>query len=123
MNTRRHEDTREIPRSWLAARLRLLARAEPPAGLRDKLIAAAGPTAAGKTDKVAGAWWPKAARYVAVAAGVLVVASVVLRFVTPNGRAPVPIADINDRPSLTATADHNSLLPRDINVCDNNAVP
>jgi len=123
MNTRRHGDTREIPRSWLEAQLRLLARAEPPGGLRDKLLAAAGPVAAGKRGKPAAARWPKAARYLAVAAGVIVVASALLQFVTPKGRASGPIADINDRPGLTATADHNSLLPRDINVCDNNAVP
>ena len=66
---------------------------------------------------------PRAASYVAVAAAVIVVASVLLQFATPTGPTPQSIVDINDRLSSAAMANHDNLRPLDINVCDSNAIP
>ena len=95
----------------------------PAAQLRDKLVAAVPLGATRPTSKTVVPPWPRALRYVGVAAAIVVVAAVVVQILTPLSGPPRLIADINDRSGAAALVDHNNPLPRDINVCDNNAVP
>lgn len=67
--------------------------------------------------------WFRALRYAAVAAALIVAASVLVQRYTPLGGAPRIIADINDRSGRLDLIDQNRPRPRDINVSDNNAVP
>lgn len=123
MNDRRQEDSGMIPAAQLKARLRALNRLKPPGGLKDKLVAAVPLGATRHTSNTVVSPWPRALRYAGVAAAIVVVAAVVVQFRTPLSGPPRLIADINDRSGAAALIDHNNPLPRDINVCDNNAVP
>jgi hypothetical protein len=123
MNDRWQEDSGMIPAAQLKARLRVLNRIEPPGGLKDKLVAAVPLGATPQISKTVVPPWLRALRYVGVAAAIVVVTAVVVQFLSPSAGPPRLSADINDRSGAAALVDHNNSLPRDINVCDNNAVP
>ena len=123
MSNRRQEDSGMIPARQLKARLRELGGITPPGGLKDKLVAAVPLEATHHRSQPVASPWPRALRYVGLAAAIVVVAAVVVQFRTPLSGPPRLIADINDRSGAAALIDHNNPLPRDINVCDNNAVP
>lgn len=123
MNVDPQEDARDISVAKVKDQLKALARVEPPAALKDRLLAAVPHCAARGAASTPAPRWPQAARYVAAAAALILVASVLLRLVTPTGRRYSPVADINDRAAAAALADHNSLRPPDINVSDSNTIP
>lgn len=123
MNPEPQEDVRDISVAQVKDQLKALARVKPPPALKDRLLAAVPHRAAGQVGDTPAPRWPQAARYVAAAAALILVASVLLRFVTPTARRYSPVADINDRAASATLADHNSLGPPDINVSDSNAIP
>jgi len=104
------------PRS-LEAGLRQLSHVAPPAGLREKLMRAVPPRSVAIVRR------PRILPYVGAAAIIVVMASVLIQFLARAGRPTGPALDINDPLASAALTDQNNLLPRDVNVCDNNAVP
>ncbi len=124
MNDRRQDDSGMIPATRLKARLRQLRRIEPPDGLKDKLLAAVPVAATRQTDETMGPHRPGVLRYVGLAAAIVIVASsVAFRCFAPWIGTPRFVADINERSSTASVVDHNSSLPRDSNIYDNNAIP
>lgn len=123
MNAGPEDNARDISLAKVKDQLKALARVNPPSALRDKLLAAVPHDRARKTAAAPLPRWRQTAGYIAVAAALILVASVLLRVVTPLGYPPRPVADINDRSAAAALTDQNSLHPRDINVCDSNTSP
>jgi len=107
----------------LKAELRQLRGIAPPGRLQETLMAAVPVPVADRAGPPAVSRWFKAIRYVGAAAVIVIAASVALQHLTPSSGPPRIVADINDRSGSPALVDHNQPLPRDINVCDNNAVP
>jgi hypothetical protein len=123
MNSRRQNDRGRVSTAQLKARLRALRGIEPPGRLQEKLIAGVPAAVDHRVGLHAAPRWFKAVRRIAVAAAILVVASVVVQRLIPLNGSPRIIADINDRSGRTDLVDQNHPLPRDINVADNNMVP
>jgi hypothetical protein len=107
----------------LKAQLRDLGGIEPPGRLRGKLMAAVPAPAADRAGLTAGLRWSKVVRYVGAAAVIVVLASVIVQRFTAASGPPQIIPDKNDRSGTPVLMDTNHPWPRDINVCDNNAVP
>ncbi|UCD49619.1 MAG: hypothetical protein JSW27_19065 [Phycisphaerales bacterium] len=122
MNDGRQKDSRVMSKAQLKARLRELRGIEPPGRLKGTLLAAVPVAAADHCGSRAVPPRFNVLRYVGVAAAIVIVASVAVQRLTAWNSAPRIIADINDRSGPSALIDHNNPLPRDINVCDNNAV-
>lgn len=124
MNDGRQDNSGMIPAAQLKAQLRQLGRIEPPSRLKEKLVAAAPPATPRQSSGTVGLHWPGVLRYVGLAAAVVIVASsVAFQCLAPSIETPRLVADINERSSAATVADHNSLLPRDVNISDNNAIP
>jgi hypothetical protein len=123
MNAGPEDRSREIALPKVKEQLKALAALQPPDALRDKLLAAVPDIETGKTAVASLPRWSQTAGYIGIAAVFILVASVLLRLVTPIGLHPRPVADINDRSTSAALTDQNSLRPHDINVCDSNASP
>jgi hypothetical protein len=121
MNAGSQNDPRDIPLERVKDQLKALARVKPPGGLRDRLLATVPHDAAGSDAPKPFPRWSQAARYIAVAAAIILVAAVLIRFLAPLSGQNRPVADINDRSTATSVTDQNSLRPLDINVCDSNA--
>ena len=119
MNARPQDDRRDIPLAQVKDQLKALARVKPPGRLRDKLLATV-PHDAPRSDAEPLPRWSQTARYIAIAAAVILVASVLIRFLPPLGGQNRPVADINDRSTAATMTDQNTLRPRDINVIDSN---
>lgn len=123
MNDDRQQDGVIISVIQLKARLKALGAIEPPEGLRDRLVTAIPDRATHRTGRPTASSWPRILRPIALAAGIVVMASVVVRFLTPLPTPPRPIVDINDRGGAATLADHNHPSPLDSNCCDSNVVP
>jgi hypothetical protein len=123
MNDRRQEGSGRIPSPQLKAWLRELGGIGVPRGLKEKLMVAIPAVSARRIRRSVIPCRPRALRYVAVAAAVVVVVSIVVQFLTPLPRSPRLVADINDRSGTAALVDYNSSQPRDMNISDNNMIP
>ncbi len=111
-----------VPRSF-EDQLRQLSRVAPPAGLREKLMGAVPAATTGQLRNASITRRPRVLRYVGAAAIIVLMVSVLLQFLAPVGRPPRLASDINDPLATAAMTDQNNLPPRDVNVCDSNAVP
>jgi hypothetical protein len=123
MNVAPQDDADRTSLTRVKAQLKALAHVEPPNTLKDRLLDDVPHSTADRTGYTPAAPWSQAVAYIGVAAAFILVASVLLRFVTSDNWPRGPVADINDRAASTTLADHNSLRPRDINVCDSNTSP
>ena len=120
MNAGSPDDPRDIALAQVKDQLKALARVKPPGGLRDRLLATVPPDAAGSDAAAPPRPWSQITRYLAIAAAVMLVASVLIRLLPPLGGQNRPIADINDRSTAASMTDQNSLRPLDINIVDSN---
>jgi len=112
----------DISVDWVQRQLKAVGAVEPPASLRDRLVADI-PASGGGRRTVRGLQvWPGWVRWVGAAAAVVVTASVIAWLGIPSGRQGRPIADMNGASARVYAADHNSLRPSDTNLCDINSV-
>ena len=123
MSDERQPDGVPISATQLKARLKALGGIAPPAGLRDRLMAAVPDGGSHQAGRPAVSSWPGILRHVALAAGIVVMASVMVRFLTPLPGPRGPVVDMNDRGGATALADYNHPGPLDSNCCHSNVVP
>ena len=123
MNDHRQQGSGMISDAQLKARLRELGGLEPPHGLRERLAATIPGGAVRRGARATVSPWPRALGRLGIAAGIVVLASVAVRFLAPLPGPARPIADTNDWIYTAALADQNHPLPRDINCCDSNVVP
>jgi hypothetical protein len=80
MNAGSPNDPRDIPLERVKDQLKALARVKPPGGLRDRLLATVPADAPGTDAPASLPRWSQTARYVAIAAAFILVASVLIRF-------------------------------------------
>ena len=105
----------------MAQRLRALSGVEPPAGLKEKLLAAVPQRAMGVLPCRCIWRWPGATGWASVAAAILVFCGL-LWLRTPAGPAPGPSPDANSLLGGVLAADYNSVRPADINTLDSNGL-
>jgi len=104
----------------MTQRLRALSTVEPPAGLKERLLADVPQRATGVPP--CRLWrWPGVTGWASVAATILVFCGI-LWLRTPAGPAPGPSPDANSLLGGVLAADYNSVRPADINTLDSNGL-
>jgi hypothetical protein len=105
----------------MAQRLRALSAVEPPAGLREKLLATVPPRATGV--RPCRVWrWPGVTGWASVAATILVFCGILWLHAPTTRPASGPSPDANSLLGGVLAADYNSVRPADINTLDSNGL-
>ncbi len=117
----RHEHD-GVPMEWLEDRLKALSEVQPPAGLREKLVARLAYLPVHESTEFGGRFW-RAVGWASAAAAVVCLACLIAWFGRPSEPSGTGVAASGGRSAAVMTADHNALRPRDVNTCDMNSLP
>ena len=105
----------------MTQQLRALSAVEPPAGLREKLLAAVPPRATGV--RPCRVWcWPGVTGWASVAATILVFCGILWLYAPTTRPVSGPSPDANSLLGGVLAADYNSVRPADINMLDSNSL-
>ncbi len=115
-------ERRDFSLEQVKRQLQALSAVEPPAGLREKLLAGVSPLAARKLQPHVVRRWSRGASWTGIAAAIIVTTSVMVWLSAPSGRPARPIADTNCSPGRIWAADFNGVLPPDTNTSDSNGL-
>ncbi|HNS18990.1 MAG TPA: hypothetical protein PKH24_00750 [Sedimentisphaerales bacterium] len=122
MNVNPGNGQEEVSMDWVQRQLKAISAVEPPQSLKDRLMAGIPVAGGGQPAACCVPMWSRRARWVGVAAAVIITASVIVRFGVPTGRQGCPIADMNGAATQAYARDHNSLGASDTNLCDINSL-
>jgi hypothetical protein len=121
MNVDARNERNDFSLDAVKQQLRALSAVEPPAGLRERLLAAVPQRAPAEAGRRHVWWWPGVTGWASVAATILVFCGI-LWLRTPAGPAQAPAPDANSLLGGVLAADYNSVRPADINTQDSNGL-
>ena len=110
-----------VPMEWLEERLRALSGVQPPAGLREKLVARLAYLPIHESTEFGSRFW-RAVGWASAAAAVVCLACVITWFGRPSGTSTPGAGGSDGQSASVVTADHNGLRPPDVNISDTNGL-
>jgi hypothetical protein len=122
MNDRPRHEYDDLPRDSVEEQLRALSAVQPPASLREKLIARLAYLPVRESGRFSGEFWFRAFGAALATAAVVAVVSTVAWLGGPPRRPVRPSTEGNARSAGMLATDQNSIRPSDINICDINTL-